>query len=73
MLIIPPFFCLSVVSSCRLSCASSSDFVFFLLSGREDAMAEAASTSSGFKGLPLTDKTNMEIQKMKDLIYLSFL
>lgn len=53
MLILPPFFCLSVVSSCRLSCAISSDSVCFLLSGRKDATAEAASTSSGLKGLPL--------------------
>lgn len=53
MLIAPPFFCLSVVSSCLLSCARSSDSICFLLRGREDATAEAAFTSSGFKGLPL--------------------
>lgn len=65
MLITPPFFCLSVVSSCRLSCASSSDSVCFLLSGREDATAETAFTSSGFKGLPLQETQKIWKYKKK--------
>lgn len=64
MLIVPPFLCLSVVSSCLLSCASSSDSVCSLLRGKEDATAETASTSSRFKGLVLLrDTTDMEIQR----------
>lgn len=53
MLIVPPLLCLSVVSSCLLSCASNSDSACSLLCWKEDATADAACTSSGFKGLLL--------------------